>query len=151
MPFNSEGETTATPKPVEETTPPEPKGPVDWWDCWPEEVEDPQGTFPVFNVWKPEGRCEGGDGDSFLSFTLPCNFSDRMVKEEKVKPGQFLLVTWCISTTKLTCCSGYRRASLEVLDEEPDLDDKKKYPEKKWGDAFEYEVKSHETLQSEIL
>ena len=127
-----------------ETTPPEPK-PVVCRD----RSEDEKDGIIVHNCWEREGDCPE-DGDASLSFTLPLRRWIEVVGRAEVKRDQFLLITWC-RNTGLTCCSGYRRASLKVLDEEPDLDDKEKYPDEKWGDAFEYEVKSHEALQSEIL
>ena len=124
---------------------------IDWeYSSDEEDDEDPPGTITVFNIWRQEGGCGGSDGESILSFTLPHCWDEEVVKQVNVKPGQFLLVTWS-SNIESSCCSGYNWASLEVLDEEPDLGDKEKYPPKNQYNNFEYKVKSHETLKSEIL
>ena len=158
MPFNPdapafvprlvpEEEAIVTPKPVEETTPPEPEEPVDYWGWSEDEEDEKKKTIKVFNFRWSSG---GNDVYSNLSFTLP-HYRDKEVDEEvKVKSGQFLLITWCCGSDS-AYSSGWHSASLTVLDEEPDLDDKEKYPDENWAGAFEYEVKSHEALQREIL
>lgn len=131
-----------TPEPVEETTPPEPVDEEDWSDD--EEDEDPPGTIPVFNfLWL--GRYN--DGFSTLSFTSPYEKDMQAYERVNVKPGQFLLIAWCYENDATYALI----ASLTVLDEEPDLGDKEKYPDENWKGTFKYEVKSHEALQSEIL
>ena len=107
----------------------------------------------VHNVWNAEGGCHGGDGDSVVtpSFSPTCAGEGYCEDTVEVKPGQVLLITW-EDNTHITCCSGYHTATLEVLDEEPDFSDKEKYPEySSSGDLCEYEVKSYETLESEII
>tara|TARA_R110002126_G_scaffold19912_1_gene74412 strand:- start:71 stop:505 length:435 start_codon:yes stop_codon:yes gene_type:complete len=107
----------------------------------------------VHNVWYSEGGCSEDDGDSEVtpSFSPTCACEGYCEHTVEVKPGQVLLITW-EKNTRITCCSGYHKATLEVLDEEPDFSDMEKYPEySSSGDLCEYEVKSYETLESEIL
>ena len=107
----------------------------------------------VHNVWYAEGGCLGGCGDSVVipSFSSTCACEGYCEDTVEVKPGQVLLITWNDNAV-MECCSGYHKATLEVLDEEPDLSDKEKYPEcSSFGDLCEYEAKSYETLKGELI
>ena len=116
-------------------------------------IEKLQEVLYVHNVWNAEGGCHGGDGDSVVTPSFSPTYAGEGYCEdtEEVKPGQVLLITW-EDNIGWSCCSGYHKATLEVLDEEPDLSDKEKYPEcSSFGDLCEYEVQSYETLKGELI
>jgi hypothetical protein len=75
----------------------------------------------VYSEFTPEGGCMGGDGTAILFVrrrepVCSDSESDSYIEcEEKILPSQILLINM-ISNVNLSCCSGFNRFKLLIVD-----------------------------------
>ncbi len=110
----------------------------------------------VSNFWEQEPGCSGGDGKSYVYFTTIGNQPPEETRHyqeedmEELRPGQYLLIS-IEQNVEVSCCSGYTRSSIEILEAEPDTDNTVLYPDYGWdGSKMEYIVFTYEEALEEV-
>jgi hypothetical protein len=85
-----------------------------------ESFETSEVVLYVYSEFTPEGGCTGGDGYAILYVgrkdPVCSNYRSDIECEEKILPSQRLLINM-ISNRSYSCCSGFNRFKLLVVDE----------------------------------
>lgn len=91
----------------------------------------------VYSEFTPEGGCMGGDGSSILFIRRNTHVSSESDSEsesyieckEKILPNQRLLINM-ISNSNWSCCGGFNRFKLLVIDENTTNEDREEFEKK---------------------